>query len=223
MLEQENYLEVFMSSDDFDKLRSDFRFARILRLARACNAILFCYNSYLDHINDDSPVGNRQRINSVLFIAGVLHEGLDIVDNLRSHFGHYNSFQQGLEKMLVEDRVINFRANELAMSRDKFIFHYDKDVATKSLKNLDFPEYLFATGRGGKFGGIYYNLADEVAINYLSKDIETKEDEKQFMKHYFEMLSSLSSKFIKFADLLISEVLTEMGWQIRESKENKDI
>lgn len=215
MLEQENYLEIFMSSEDFDALRSDFRFARMLRLARVCNAILFCFNSYLDYTDNNSPKGLRQRFNSTFFVAGVLHEGLEVVDNLKIHFGKYDSFQNGFEKLLSEYKVINFRANELTTSRDKFIFHYDKDVATKSLKILDFSEYLFATASGSELGDLYFNLADEVAINYLIDGVNSKENEEQVMSNYFEMLASISTEFIHSADKLIGEVLSEMGWKVR--------
>jgi hypothetical protein len=218
MSKQGNYLEVFMLNEDFDKIRSDFRFARIIRLARVCNAILFCFNSYLDYMDDDSPMGLRQRFNATFFLAGILYEGLEVIDNLKIHFGECKSFKNGFEKLINESNVIDFRKNELATSRDKFIFHYDKDVATKSLKILDFPEYLFVTASGTELGSSYFNLADEVAINYLIDNLKSKEDEKQFMRNYYGMLASISTEFIHSADKLFGEVLNEMGWKIRERK-----
>ena len=46
------------------------------------------------------------------------------------------------------------------------VFQYD-DFATSILKNIDWPEYTFVSGTDGKKMGDYYNLSDELAINFI--------------------------------------------------------
>jgi hypothetical protein len=217
MSNPEDYKEIYMPEREFDKLRTDLYFARILTLARVSNAILFCFNAYIDYIDDESPSGLRQRFNASFFLAGILHEGLKVADNIEKHFGDRESFKKGFGKFLNEEETKKFRENELKTARDKFIFHYDKDVATKVLKILDFTEYKFATAVGSRSGDFYYNLADEIAFNYLIKDAKSREDEEKLFKSYYSLLSTMASKFTQSADEIILDVLLETGWKVAVS------
>lgn len=215
---QVKYKKIYTSKENFENLRSDFRFARLLRLARVCNALNFCFQAYPDYKDENTPTGFRQQFNSSFFLAGSLYEGLLVLDNLKAHFGDRDSFHDGFGELLDETEIKDFRENLLKDARDRYIFHYDKDVPTKVLKTLKLDAYLFATAEGSQMNGIYYNLADEIAANYLTKDIESENDEQIFMKNYLKNLANISTKFIECADKLISDVLSEMDWKFSEGK-----
>ncbi|HVF56973.1 MAG TPA: hypothetical protein VM934_12540 [Pyrinomonadaceae bacterium] len=209
--------EAYLSKEDFDRIRSDARFGAILRLARVVNSLQFCFNSLVVVSDADTPANQRQRLNSFLFASGVLYEGLKVVRNLTKHFGQRQSFRNGLEKLLDEPVTKKLQGNILKDMRNKSVFHYDEDVAPKTLKILNLESYLFATGVGTHRGGVYYNLADEVVFNFIIGDeSKSKEEEEQALREAMKDITDLLTKFVDSADQLIGEVVAEMGWLIRE-------
>lgn len=211
--------EIFMSEEEFNKLRSDFRFARILTLARVCNALEFCFTTARDYSEDRTTKGSRQMINSLMFSMGVLYEGFKVVDNLEKHFGDKNSFKKGFGKLLNDKEVKDLREKHLRNARDTFIFHYDNKVFSSTiLETLDLPEYVFATMQSPKYDGIYFNLADSIPFNYLTKDAQAK-DKINVIIYYHGMLGKIIHKYKESANFLIKDVLEEKGWQIREKSD----
>ena len=209
--------EVYLSKDDFDKIRSDARFGAVLRLARVVNSLQFCFNSLVVVGDEDTPANQRQRLNSFLFASGVLYEGLKVVRSLMKHFGQRESFQNGLGELLDETVTKKLQGSILKYMRNKVMFHYDEDVAPKTLRNLNLESYLFATGVGTKRGAVYYNLADEVVFNFIMGDEpKSKEEEEQALREAMIDITDLLTKFVDSADGLIAEVISEMGWLIRE-------
>ena len=72
-----DYREIRTTKEEFDKLRSDRQFAKLLNLARVVNAIYFCFHTLLEYGGDSTPVGQRQHINAFLFSTGALiHLGI---------------------------------------------------------------------------------------------------------------------------------------------------
>jgi hypothetical protein len=221
MNSQKDYRELYISKEDFDNLRSDRQFAKLLNLARAANALYFCYRALLDFSDDSTSAGQRQHINAFLFSAGVLHEGLIVADTLEKYFGERDSYRNGFGKLLNDESTKQLRNTILKRMRNKFVFHYDEDVPRKSLKTLNLPSYLFATGLGEKRRGLYYNLADEVVINFLLGDPASKEEERIF-REALENITKVLVGFTDSADMLIADVLSEMNWKVREGKEDTE-
>lgn len=219
---QPEYREIYISREDFDKLRSDRKFAKLLNLARAVNAIYFCFNALLDYSNDDTPAGQRQHINAFLFSTGALFEGLNVADTLEKHFGDRDSYRNGFGKLLNDAETKQLRSTILKRMRDQFVFHYDEDVARKTIKTLDLTSYLFATGIGSKRSGIYYNLADEVVMNYLLGESVSQEEENRKFREAFESIAKVLKLYVESADALIGDILLEGDWKMREGNNNSE-
>ena len=212
-----DFLKIYATKEGFDNLRSDKKFAALLNLARTVNAVYFCFKSLLDHSGDETPAGQRQHINAFLFAAGVLHEGFCVADRLEKHFGERDSYRNGFGKLLADPNTQQLRKNILKRMRDKFVFHYDKDVAEQILKTLDLNEYVFATGTGGKRKGTYYNLADEIVINYLLNDVPADEQDSVF-RATLKSIGDTLSAFVDCADALIGDVLAEDTWILQRGE-----
>ncbi len=159
--------EIYISKEDFDKLRSDRSFVKLLNLARVVNALYFCFNAILDYTNDVTPAGQRQFYNAFLFSSGALYEGLIVADTLEKHFGDLDSYRNGFGKLLNNGKTKEMRTTVLERIRNSCVFHFSEGVARKTIKTLDLPSYIFATNIGTKRAGTYYNLADETVINFL--------------------------------------------------------
>src|SRR5216683_1365326 len=142
MTNDSDFRKIYTSKENFDKLRFDQKFARLLNLARTVNAVYFCFKSLLDHSGDETPAGQRQHINAFLFATGVLHEGFTVAERLEKHFGDRDSYR---------------------------------------------------TGTGGKRKGTYYNLADEIVINYMLNDVPLNEQDAVFRATLKSIGESLSA------------------------------
>ncbi|HEV7397601.1 MAG TPA: hypothetical protein VGN86_13915 [Pyrinomonadaceae bacterium] len=217
MTNDSDFRKIYTSKENFDRLRFDQKFARLLNLARTVNAVYFCFKSLLDHSGDETPAGQRQHINAFLFATGVLHEGFTVAERLEKHFGDRDSYRNGFGKLLADPNTQELRKAILKRMRDKFVFHYDKDVAEQTLKKIDLKEYVFATGTGGKRKGTYYNLADEIVINYMLNDVPLDEQDAVFRATLKSIGESLSA-FIDCADALMGEVLSEDTWILQRGE-----
>ena len=145
-----------------------------------------------------------------------MYEGLTVADSLGKHFGERESYRNGFGKFLADPQTEELRRSILKPMRDKFVFHYDEDVAKKLIKILDLQSYVFATNIGSKRRGTYYNLADEAVLNYLVKDCKSKEEEDRAIRAAFDSIGKALSSYVECADTLIADVLSEGSWTITQ-------
>jgi len=210
--------EIYISKENFENLKSDVRFAALIPLARVVNALKFCFHTLIDYGNADTPSSQRQHINSFLFACGVLYEGLKIANTLGKHFGDRDFFRNGFGQLLKSKETKRLNDTVLNPMRNKLVFHFDEDVAPTVLKNFDLELYAFASSSGRRSGDVYYNLADEVAINFILGEPGSKEEELRIFSESLESISIALTEYVNAADLLIAHVLKEMGWIGRERK-----
>ncbi|HYX71950.1 MAG TPA: hypothetical protein VE732_04210, partial [Nitrososphaera sp.] len=147
MSAQDEYREVYIPNEEFEKLRSDPKFITILNLSRIVNALQFCFQTAIDHKDNKTPAGSRQHINSFLFTSGVLYEGLKVANTLGKYFRDRASFD-GFRKLLNDKETKKLQATVLDVMRNRIVFHFDEEVAAEALKNLNLPSYLYATAFG---------------------------------------------------------------------------
>jgi hypothetical protein len=218
MSAQQEYHEVYIKNEDFEKLRTDPKFITLLNLSRIVNALQFCFQTLLDYKDNETPVGSRQRLNSFLFTTGVLYEGLKVANTLGKHFRDRDSFRDGFGKLLNDKETKKLQGSVLETMRNRIAFHFDEDVAAEALKNLDFPSYLFATSLGSNRGSIYYNLADEAAINFLLGEPTSQEEERQLLEEMFKSIIYVLRLFVDAAEMLTGDILGDMNWMVRKGK-----
>ena len=140
--------DIVCSKEQFNKLGSDDRFLGLLRLARSVNALRFCQKPAIDVQNKDTPSSDRQLINSFLFTSSVLSESFIVVEELGKHFHNFDSFKDGFGNLIREKNFQKLRNTIYKRIRNKFVFHFDKDVAAEALENFELKKYRFASGNG---------------------------------------------------------------------------
>jgi hypothetical protein len=212
--------DISCTKDIFNILRTDERFLNLLTLARLLNALRFCQQPVIDSRTSDKPSASRQSINSFLFASSVLYEGFVLVEKLGQYFREVDSFRNGFAVLLRDKKIKNLRGTALKRMRNKFVFHFDRDIALETLKDFELPNYRFATGFGKASGEIYYGLADEAVMNYLLQPQPEDTDDalNKRLRALMEDVTELMGKFVEAAELLITETLVTMGWtaEIRE-------
>lgn len=209
--------KVSIPKDQFDKIRSDSRLPEILRLGRVINSLIHSVEPLLNSAGD-APAKMRQNLNSFLFTCGVLHEALSFAGKLEKHFRDVDAFRNGFGKLLKDRETKKLRDGLLKSFRNKVVFHYD-DFATNILKNIDWPEYVFVSGTDGKWMGAYYNLSDELAINFILEKHYAAQDLETAFRSAVADIGDLINKYVESADLLTTEILQEMNWVFPDPSE----
>lgn len=214
---EEFIYHIACSKEKFDVLKTDERFLGLLTLARVVNALRFCQKAGINAKDTFGPAGARSRINSALYASSVLYEGFLVVEKLGRYFKDLDSFKTGFGALLGDKTVRSFRETALKRMRNKFVFHFDPDVARESFDHFELPEYKFASGIGKASGEMYFGLADEAVMNYLLQPAENESNES--LKGRYEKIlqdnTQLMGRFTESAERLIADVLDGMGFTIR--------
>lgn len=210
--------EIICSKHKFRDLKSDERFLALLTLARVVNALRFCPQAAIDAGNKDAPSGSRQRINSFWFGGSVLYEGFRVAEALGKYYRDLNSFKNGFAILLKDKDIRALRETFLERMRNKFVFHFDRDVAREALNNFKLPTYTFATSHGTTSGEMYFNLADEAVNNYLlqPKAEESDHNLQVRLENLIQQTTNIMGGFIRAAECLMAEALPAMGWSVKK-------
>jgi hypothetical protein len=207
--------EVFCTSSEFDQVRNNEKFQRIVTLARIVNSIRFIQIAVTGQKGNDTPSAVRQRIASLFYLAGVLYEGLKFADRLGEIFHQSDAFQKGVAQVLTDKRVKKLRAGELELLRNEAVYHHDDHVIAKAIGTMSANEYVFVSAAGKKRGDIYYDLADLAVLQYA---LGMPESTKAFETAAADLLGRITDVAIRFAnasDTLIAITIREFGWRRR--------
>ncbi|MBW1939485.1 MAG: hypothetical protein JRI67_12140 [Deltaproteobacteria bacterium] len=213
--------DISCSQETFDRLKSDDRFLALLTLARVINALRFCQKAGIDGKTASGPARARTRINSFLFAASVLYEGFLVAEGLGIHFKDLDSFRNGFGVLLRDQAVQALRQSFLRRMRNKFVFHFDRDVAKESFARFELPIYKFASGIGKASGEMYFGLADEGVMNYLLQPAD-KESDANIKARYEKLLqdtTQLMGRFTKSSERLMVEAMESMGFALEQSND----
>lgn len=210
--------ELRCSEEKFEDLRNDERFWAILTLARTMNALRFCQTAFFHLPDEDTPSARRQRINSFVFTGAVLYAALEFARTLGKYFRHLPVYGEGIGSLLRDRAVRRFRDTSLYRLRNKFVFHFDEDVAPQALQGFQKPPYIFDSGQGPKIGNAYYDLADSASLYFLLMEedddqLSAEELEKAVEARFRDLtgrMSDLSGRFGAAADELIAAGLKEL-------------
>lgn len=208
--------EITCSKAAFDSVKTDERFLCLLTLARFVNALRFCQKAGIDGHKSTRYAGARSTVNSFLFSASILYEGFILVEKLATHFRDVDSFKNGFGVLLRDKKVRSIRKTVLGRMRNKFVFHFDRDVAKEALANFELPEYKFASGVGKAAGEMVFVLADEAVLNYLLQPAYG-EGNDSLEKRYKEILqdtAEVMGKFLEASEKLMGDVLKDMGFKV---------
>ena len=143
---------ISLARDDFDRIKQDPRFVRIVQLGRIVNALRFTHIAGVAASSEPDSSARRQRIASFLYVSGVLYEGFGLADVLGKDFANSTAFREGLGSLLKRAEVVALRQGILNELRNKAVFHNDDVVMTVGLDLVQAdPVVFFApwAGRGG--------------------------------------------------------------------------
>jgi hypothetical protein len=195
------------------RLRDDPQFILILRLGRYLNQLMFCHQAYLEWKDDLTPAGIRQTHNASFFSCGVLYEAIKIIPELGKEFSNYRAFKGGF-KMFNRDKDLNdLKRNVLNKLRNGTIFHVNADPITETLKHFDVRRLDLIASTSTRQGDAHFQLADDIALNYLTGEHSTPEEEIKHYKETLRKIMDVMTHFINYANELTAEYVERKYWK----------
>lgn len=213
--------EITLSKEEFERVKQDERFWAILTLARILNALRFVQLAGLSAESNDTPYTQRQRLNSFLFLGAILYDGLIFARSLGKHFREFPEFKDGFGRLFEDREVRDFSDNMLSKLRNKFVFHFDKDVAPEAIRSLDLTQYVFASGADRHTGTVHYWLADVASLFcLLDQDNGVSIGDLQaWFTNLIHRTTDLSGRFGTAAEELIAAAMEGLGAGTLEFKD----
>lgn len=212
----EHAYRIKIPANQIKKLKADAKFILVLRLSRFINQLSFCHQSTLEVSKTKTPTNLRQWHNSFLFSCGVLYEALKFYPKLGKEFLKYKSHKKGFAKLskhpdfdFVKNKILNIMRNE-------FIYHVDEQPFIVALQQYGDRNVDFLLTKSSKQGEIYYNLADELVINYIIGHHNSDEIALQHFKEVTVKIMNIMTEFIKCSDALINEYVDWKHWKVDE-------
>ena len=130
------------SHEEMKTNRKDRHLLVALRLGRIANAIRFFVLAAKPYAEAESNVRGLMRANGFLFQNATIFEGIKTCETILEHSKNLEIPLTELEEYLNDISVIQFK-EDLRKVRDKSTFHFDKDIASSSLSEIELDEYVF--------------------------------------------------------------------------------
>lgn len=199
-----------LSKDNLDRLRNDPEFLFILPLARIHNALFFC----------DLPLRIETKaysvdLNSLIFSCSLMYESLKVIKNIKKEFKDDVYFTNRFNRIL-KSKKNNTLETLLKKTRNKYGFHFDKEIMKIAIKNHNVEITNFLIGLD-THEEVYFGFVDELFINYLIYDPMLKETNKQLQTKYKQILNDivyLKAELLTLLREVITDVLNKKGLQI---------
>lgn len=208
---------ILCDKSTLDGLRNDKGFWQLTAFARAVNSLRFVQAPLDDSQHDDTPSGQRLRMNSFLFTCALLYEAMLLVETMNPYWGRKTSFA-GLHGMLKDKNIVRIRQYHLDDLRNQAVFHFRfvDELGAKIAADKG-NHYVFAVvGENETRKQVYYPSADIHALEILvggdSTDAKFIDKLKQIMKE----TTAFAVRFLNVADEFIDENLSTLGFYLQE-------
>ena len=213
-LEKQFRLEI--SAKEFNSLRKNPKFVLILQVARYVNQVNYLWSTLDAEEGKDfeSSFLTRQTFNRLLFTSGVMYEMLRMATTLGREFRTYPSFQNGFQRLWKEKNTQFLKEHVLEKMRNHIAYHISRKPIEETLEWLEMSEYIFLRSDSKDWKDEHFQLADDIAFNFITGEFEKDEEQAKTFLDYVERMSKLVVDFNKSAHALIVEYTERKKWSL---------
>src|SRR5438874_704173 len=151
---QETDWSITGDAEAFENCKKDDKFAYIVTLARAVNAMNFDNSTMVYTTGKDDPAAMRDRFNSYLFGSAIMYEVLKLVRVMNQPFIDDDPFQNGLRLLLKDPTAQQIERDHLNPVRHQAVFHFDPETFAEMINKTTGIESPFIMSRGDRRGDI---------------------------------------------------------------------
>lgn len=205
--------EITCDKETFAKVRQEEKFAYIVALARAVNALFAVHSLLPPHPQAETPERVRNGMNSYFFASALLYEGLSLIRKMNKPFADDDEFQNGLRMLLKDPIAQKIEQSHLNPGRNRAIFHFLPDEFAKAIsKGID-DRHVFVAAIGKEKKDLHYSYADVLAAEVL---VGIPADRPEFWLKFQKAAEETKELVIKFAndaENLIGNYLKAWGFK----------
>lgn len=189
--------EITCDKETFAKVRQEEKFAYIVALARAVNALYAVHALLPPSPQAETPERVRNGMNSYFFASALLYEGLSLIRKMNRPFHDDCQFRDGLHKLLRDPTAQKIEQCNLNPGRNHAIFHFLPDEFAKAISRGIDDRQVFVAAIGSKKKDMHYSYADTLAAEIL---VGIPADHPDFWREFESAAEKTRELVIKFAD-----------------------
>jgi hypothetical protein len=198
----------------FTKCRADKKFAYVVALARAVNALNSAHSLMVSTTNRNDPAALRDRMNSYFFVSAILYETLKLIRKMSPVYGQHKSYQGSLQMVLKDKTAQALEQMHLKAARRDAVFHYLPDRFAEAIAQTPMTECVFLSSLGQKKGSLHYTFADLIAAEI---GVGTRIDNSIVVNDMMEKTLNLVTQFIDHSENFIADQLYAWGFEVRST------
>jgi hypothetical protein len=195
----------------FSKCRADKKFAYVVVLARAVNALNSAHSLMMSTGSRNDPAALRDRMNSYFFVSAILYETLGLIRKMSPVYGKDKSFQDSLQIVLKDKTAQALEQMHLKAARRDAVFHFLPDRFAEAIEKTPMTECPFASILGQQKGSIHYTFADLIAAEI---GVGSRIDNSEAVNDMMEKTLNLVKQFINHSETFIAGQLNRWGFEV---------
>ena len=207
----EKALQIYGNPTVFKKCRADKKFAYVVALARAVNALNSAHSLMMSTTGKDTPVAIRDRMNSYFFVSGILYEALKLIRAMNTVFAGDKSFESSLRLILKDASGRALEQMHLKSVRHGGVFHFLPDRFAEAIGKTPMTECVFASTLGEQKGNIHYTFADLITAEI---GVGTRLDDNVVVTQMMEKTLELVKQFVDHSEDFVADQLNRWGFQV---------
>lgn len=208
-----NRVRVYGNGTLLHKCVKDKKFAYVVALARAINALNGAHTLMMTAMDKDTPAARRDRSNSHLLISAVLYETVSLIRKMASVFSGDESFEKSLRLILRDPSAQALEQMHLKAARNDVAFHFLPDKFAEALAKTDIPDCIFVESIGTRATDVHYAFADLVATEMM---VGARIDDIIVVPQMFDRTIELVLTLIKHSESFIGDQLDGWGFELRQ-------
>jgi hypothetical protein len=196
------------------KARADKKFAYVVALARAVNALNSAHSLMENATDNNSPAGLRDRMNSYFFVSAILYEALKLIRTMNKLFAGDKSFEGSMRLLLKDPSGQMLEQMHLKAARRDAVFHYLPDRFAEAIAKTPMTDCIFASALGQRKGSVHYPFADYIAAEMM---VGTRIDNAVVVTDMMNKTLALVKQFIDHSENFIADQLNIWGFEVRSA------
>jgi hypothetical protein len=191
---------------------ADKKFAYVVALARAANALLSAHSLMLGTEGRTGSGAQRDRMNAHFFASGILYECMKLIRAMNKAFAGDKGFETTMRLLLKDPASQALEQMHLKAARHGGIFHFLPDQFAAAIAKTGMTDCIFASTAGEKIGDVHYAFADYVTAEMM---VGGRLDDPTIVNSMMENMLNLVKRFIEYSETFIADQLLSWGFEVR--------
>ena len=210
--------KVEASAEDFERLRTDERFAALLSLGRTANLLRSTLNLAMPHDEAAETVANRSRMSATLLLAGLIAEALPSLERYARHWKSLPAYTEFVVPLTTDPARTSLTGQWIRPLRNQAVFHNDPVVSIEGLKLMTpkVPQAL-AQGTTDTFMDVYYPASDAITVIYLIQNAGATAAPMDFIDASVANVISYARRICEALDAIILQGFSQLGFKWSDS------